>query len=556
MFISEILVGHTTGVQGIVLFILLLPILSIVSSTLRFRAASRTQGDNQAPPTIPYLLPLLFHAIPLAWNPFQFVTKALARYGWERPLRIRVGWLSMTIVSNPAHISAIFRSSKQLTSKPATLFALQYLLGVSTDVLPFYAADNSGMASTPAKGSTVEHVDRIDFHQARTAQKFLSSQHLAHLSTRYLETLERYLNSLDVGGSTPGEWVEYADLFHFLQTNVAPAVIETMMGSKLLEMSPNLIRDFWAFDSNLPKLMRCFPRWLIPAAFRARDGLKDSIKAWHAYGNAQSDCSKIESEDPEWEPYLGSKLVRARQNYSLKMAAMNDDSRAAEDLGLMMASNGNAVPCVFWFIYEALRNEALRQQLTIEASECVRPDSTIDAAKLVTQPLLQSAYAEVLRLRVGIGMTRVSESEPFSLGGYQIPKGESCLIFSRHPAFNEEAWQAAGRPSAVTGAPLEEFHADRFLVPKKDEELGGLEFSLDGLAGLWLPYGGGQRMCPGRHFAKSEIISTFALLTSRYDMELMEGVAVEPDLRWFPVGALPPAGKLPFRMRRKGSKGA
>lgn len=139
------------------------------------------------------------------------------------------------------------------------------------------------------------------------------------------------------------------------------------------------------------------------------------------------------------------------------------------------------------------------------------------------------------------------------------------MIFSRPPALNEKARSAAGRPSTSS---LSEFQADRFLVSKAsknsrevfsgdEKDLSSVqepEFSLDGLAGLWLPYGGGQRMCPGRHFAKAEVLSTFALLFAEFSLQVNEEVnlnKIVPDLRWVPTGALPPTTKVPFRMRRK-----
>ena len=60
-------------------------------------------------------------------------------------------------------------------------------------------------------------------------------------------------------------------------------------------------------------------------------------------------------------------------------------------------------------------------------------------------------------------------------------------------------------------------------------------------------------MCPGRHFAKQEMIATFAMLCTAYDIELRteEGFKPEPDLTYFPFGGLPPKGKIPFRIRRR-----
>ncbi|OTA63679.1 cytochrome P450 [Hypoxylon sp. EC38] len=528
--------------------LILLPILVLTASTMSFQAAVSRSDDCKRLPTVPYMVPFFYHAVPLLWSPIKFMTNTLKTYGWRRPLRVRAGWFQFTIIANPSHIQTVFRSSKQLTSKPAVLLSLKYLLTSPASAISFYAADNSGIASVPRKGSNIEHHNRIHFHQAHTVQEFLSGKHLAHLGERYLNTLQRNLSSLFTTRSS--DWVEYPDMYQFIQTQATRAAVETIMGSKLLEMSPTLIEDFWEFDSAVPWFLRGFPRWLMPSPYKARERLHDSIKKWHAYAHAHSDCSKTGNDDPEWEPYFGSKLIRARQDYMLKMKPMNADARASEDVGLMMASNGNAIPCIFWFIYEALRDRDLRDRMTAEVASCTE-SGKLDITKLSTQPLLQSVYAEVLRLRIAIGMTRVSETEGFDLDGYHIQKGEPLVIFSRPTALNEEAWARVGGSVSKT-EPLSEFYAERFLVAQGSVG-GGNQFSLDGLAGSWIPYGGGQRMCPGRHLAKGEMIGTFAVLFTQYDIELLapDSPKTEPDLRWFPAGALPPIRKVPFRLRPK-----
>lgn len=176
-----------------------------------------------------------------------------------------------------------------------------------------------------------------------------------------------------------------------------------------------------------------------------------------------------------------------------------------------------------------------------------------DVETLSQQPRLQSAFAEVCRFYVAIGITRTVNHSPLNLGEWTVPVGETLSILSRTAAFNDEAWIAAGhRP----GKPLSVFDAERFLVWPESDSPGSVKpvFSLEGLAGCWLPFGGGQRMCPGRHFAKSEMIGTFAMLLTRYDVELCDKARtdnVKPNLRWYPTGTLPPLSKVPFRMRRK-----
>ena len=139
---------------------------------------------------------------------------------------------------------------------------------------------------------------------------------------------------------------------------------------------------------------------------------------------------------------------------------------------------------------------------------------------------------------------------------------------------NPNVWNTG---SPENSHPLHTFWAERFLVypddpmsgpQRKDpiaeekihHEMGAAgkeekepKFSMDGVAGGWIPNGGGQRMCPGRHFAKQEIIGTFAMLFTHYDIELLipKDKIPECDMKFFPFGGLPPTKKMPFRIRRR-----
>lgn len=75
-------------------------------------------------------------------------------------------------------------------------------------------------------------------------------------------------------------------------------------------------------------------------------------------------------------------------------------------------------------------------------------------------------------------------------------------------------------------------------------------FTTEGLHGIFLPYGGGQNMCPGRHFAKQEILLTVAALMSSFDIELL-GAETKESYRFFGTGVLGPQGKTRFRLRKR-----
>jgi hypothetical protein len=254
-------------------------------------------------------------------------------YGCVRPFRVRAGPLEFCVVANRDHIQILFRSSKALTSKPGTLFALSRILNTPKEVIPFYAADDSGMATKPRKESTVKHGDRIHYWQAHTSQKWLSGASLQLMSENYLCILEDEIASLNIDD----EWIEIPDLYRFLQIHVSTAAIKAMMGTAIFQQYPTLVEDFWTFDRNVSNYSRLVPRWWIPAAYRVRDRLLKNIGKWTEYAHIKSDCSKIGPDDNNWDPYFGTKLMKAREHAYLQMPAMSLGARASETLGLIFA---------------------------------------------------------------------------------------------------------------------------------------------------------------------------------------------------------------------------
>jgi cytochrome P450 len=231
----------------------------------------------------------------------------------------------------------------------------------------------------------------------------------------------------------------------------------------------------------------------------------------------------------------------------------------------LYSMNSNVVPPTFWYTLEALKDANLRERLLAEGNECRNPeDGSVDITKLCAQPLLQSGFAETLRLRVSVLSMRMSESEAVSLGkDYTVPKNVPIMMVSSMPAMNKDAW-AAVRPGSVA-KPLEEFWAERFLIDGGDHDstdrtsdgalkTTGSRFSMDGVQSSWVPFGGGQFMCPGRHFAKVEIISTLTAFLNMYECEFSDPAGlhkVKPEPRRRLLGSLPPAGKVPVRIRRR-----
>ncbi|KAF2000493.1 hypothetical protein P154DRAFT_575855 [Amniculicola lignicola CBS 123094] len=103
--------------------------------------------------------------------------------------------------------------------------------------------------------------------------------------------------------------------------------------------------------------------------------------------------------------------------------------------------------------------------------------------------------------------------------------------------------------------PATRFWPGRYLVPSTVPFSDGpqLNFSLDGRSGQWLPFGLGEHMCPGRHFAKQEMILDFAILITMFDFELLTPDGWKPgdEAKRYGFGTQTPDAKTPFRIKRR-----
>jgi cytochrome P450 len=174
--------------------------------------------------------------------------------------------------------------------------------------------------------------------------------------------------------------------------------------------------------------------------------------------------------------------------------------------------------------------------------------------------------------------TRVPLVPDFQLKGWRFKQNDMIAWSSSIESFDEKVW---GTGSSADPHPLDEFWSDRFVIYPNDPSSGPLKnpklspstivapppqkekknenedakprFSLEGLSSSWLPYGGGVRLCPGRHFAKQEMISSTAIFLTAFDIELKvpQGFRPEVDQSYFGFETMPPKGVIPARIRRR-----
>jgi hypothetical protein len=221
----------------------------------------------------------------------------------------------------------------------------------------------------------------------------------------------------------------------------------------------------------------------------------------------------------------------------------------------------------------------------------------VDLDKLSGCPLLQSVVAEVLRLNVAVMINRVrypfihrckraynypfqtSIVPNFKLGKWTV-QPDKIILASIYFSHRDKGCWNTGRKldNGQQEHPLDKFWGERFLEYPNDPYSGPSKkngmatfseklsnksivrndkeanFTTRGLKGVYIPWGGGANMCPGRYYAKYEMCLVVAMLIWAFEIEFLDIEAArktKPNTAAFAIGTLAPAGKNPIRLRRR-----
>lgn len=237
---------------------------------------------------------------------------------------------------------------------------------------------------------------------------------------------------------------------------------------------------------------------------------------------------------------------------------------------LFIRASVNIHPMAIWTIIQVFRDRELLSRVRAELSAANFKEITSkeDIDKLHSLPLLQSIHAEMLRLRVEVQTVFTSDQEDIRINEWRFPKKSLIIVPAGAAHRDPNIWNTKNGKH-----PLTEFWADRFLAypndphsgPKKingvgvKEELphdgagrGDPKFVTSGLANSYMPYGIGERMCPGRGFSRREIITFCAFIVDRFDIEIL---STEKDFELSPafygIGTQRPLRKIPFKVRNR-----
>lgn len=194
---------------------------------------------------------------------------------------------------------------------------LGQMLGSPKEMIDFYRGDNG-------------HMDHVQMAHIR---QHVTGSSLDAISDKLFERLLQSVNQAYRETDDSG-WMTIPDFYSFIQYHITRATTESLMGSSISEQCPTFYEDQWIFMDRSVEIVTGLPRWIVPAAYNARDKLLAEIKKW----NSTSEALRMEGKaDTQWDSVAGSGLLQERQERYVKTPGFNEDARVSQTLGLLFA---------------------------------------------------------------------------------------------------------------------------------------------------------------------------------------------------------------------------
>ena len=207
-----------------------------------------------------------------------------------------------------------------------------------------------------------------------------------------------------------------------------------------------------------------------------------------------------------------SQFVQDRYEISVKNGlSLQDISRY--ELGSALAILVNTPPTMFWFIYFVYSNSELLEDLRKEIESITKrsvdetdgPTLSIDITNAKANcPLLASTYQEVLRhCAIGTSIREVTQDTTIN---HQWLLKKNALIQMPSSVIH--------RDQSLWGSDVDDFNPRRFMKDEKPKTENGKRPN----PAASRAFGGGTTLCPGRHFATTEILAVVTMFIMRYDL--------------------------------------
>lgn len=358
---------------------------------------------------------------------------------------------------------------------------------------------------------------------------------LEEMSESYLNALRLLLNQelskLKESDDADG-WVKFDDLFTWSRSILFQASSTALFGP---EFPMQCCEDYWTFEANLFKFLT-LPQFLISSAVKSRNKLVSTVaEAIARHGGFPG----------------ASQLVKDRVDLS-KEFGYTDASIAKTELDILFALQANASPMAYWVLLHLITDPvlSLRLQELADSSDLTNGD----VVKIAKLPELNHIFKEALRMhshapiiRKVMSRTKIPIADKHSEGGVEdifVDAGTYVVIPTPTVHFSDLNY-----PDPDVFDPSR--WADQASVASEKD--AGRPAAVNSARQQLVSFGGGSHYCPGRFFARIEILSFAIFFYKMFEVESPESVKMASGWRTgaYAQGTQLPVTKTPIVIRQR-----
>ena len=441
-----------------------------------------SKHDPQEPPLVKSRLPLIGHVLGLIRHgPKYFQTTSAKTPSPIYALKLFSG--NFYVVTSPNLVSMVSKNTKTLSFHP---FIAQVALRITHCSPDARRAIERNIDGSEGKDSYVMEIGNNSIAALGPGPE-MQRLTLATLRSAWTDFLKPY-ETTDKGSRV--------SLLGLIRRTLTISSTTAIYGpNNPVRANKKNEQAFWDYDANLNMLLLdVCPAITAWKGHDARTRLTHAVKEYYDSGSAGN----------------SSQFIEGRYRLAKKYGLSNVDAARVE-VGNMVGILVNTVPTIFYLLVHIFSDDQLLADLRQElAATSVLKDENgrvfLDLAAIRNRcVLLQSTLQETLRF-YSEGATVRMVCEDTVLGGRYLLKKNSILQIPNSVIHRDR--QVWGDTS---------FQPRRFL--KQDDKERAPNVASTTAAASYRPWGGGSTICPGRHFATSEIMGLTALFLWRFDME-------------------------------------
>ncbi|MEH2320944.1 cytochrome P450 [Nostoc sp.] len=431
------------------------------------------------------------NAIDFGQNPLGFMTQCAQQYGEIIPLHL--GNSPTIVLTNPNYIEPVLKD-RELFVKAKALKSLHALLG---------------------NGLLVSEGDSW-FRQRRLAQPVFHQKRISG----YGEVMVDYTNNM-LDTWRDGETRDInADIMR-LTFNI---VMKTLFSSDVTEKQADDVAQAMSVAAEWFLARRKSP-FSLPEQFPTPSNLRYK----HAVERMDKHIYQIIQErrsSGEESLDLLSMMMQARDEDD--GSQMSDKQLRDEIATLIFAGHETSANTLAWAWMLLSQYPEVQTKLQQELKE-VLGDRSLTVADLPALHYTNMVIKESMRLYPVVWNMVSETSRDCEIGGYHVPAGCTIIMsqwvmhrsdryFEQPETFNPERWA------------------------------GDLEKQLP--RGVYVPFGGGPRICIGRSFALMETVLLLATIAQKFDMSLVPGQSIVPQ----PTITLQPQNGIKVVVKQRGNQ--